>query len=73
MRTQNKENYYYFFFTSLRSGDTLGEIREKMVKINLDLLDPLSVENRYVEVNSLLKWAYAAFTIHDTERRIYFS
>ena len=62
-----------FFFTSLRSGDTLGEIREKMVKINLDLLDPLSVENRHVEVNSLLKWAYAAFTIHDTERRIYFS
>ena len=58
---------------SLKSGHNLGEIREKMVKTNLDLLDPHHIENRRVEVNSLLKWAYAAFTAHDTEKRMYFS
>ena len=58
---------------ALESGHNLGEIRERMVKTNLDLLDPRHVENRRVEVNSLLKWAYAAFTVHDTEKRMYFS
>jgi len=59
-----------YLISSLKSGETLGEIRVKLIKLNLDILDPRSSENRVLEVDALLKWAYVAFTAHDTEERV---
>lgn len=57
-------------FSSLEKGEDLGKIREKMFELNIDLLDSQGKDNRRVEVDTFLKWAYVAFTSHHSEMRV---